>query len=122
MALVTFYDTTPPYGYPGEIPADALPCKGSKSLIMASWPQSEPNCVAISDCLFEQTPDLIDTLPWSVVRIDCLADPMRPGVTYWRRVDRCDTCKQSDIGQTGEYPCAGCGLPREWDAEVRPNT
>lgn len=27
----------------------------------------------------------------------------------------CPTCGQKDHGQTGEYPCSGCGLPRTWD-------
>jgi len=27
----------------------------------------------------------------------------------------CDSCGQKDEGQTGEYPCDVCGLPRTWD-------
>ena len=29
----------------------------------------------------------------------------------------CPECKQVDVGQTGEYPCKVCGLPRVWDGE-----
>ena len=29
---------------------------------------------------------------------------------------RCDDCGQCDDGQTGEYPCPKCGLPRLHDA------
>lgn len=28
----------------------------------------------------------------------------------------CSECAQIDQGQTGEYPCPTCGLPRTWDA------
>jgi len=28
----------------------------------------------------------------------------------------CPKCAQTDAGQTGEYPCAECGLPTVWDA------
>ena len=27
----------------------------------------------------------------------------------------CARCGQVDRGQTGEYPCMGCGLPQVWD-------
>lgn len=27
----------------------------------------------------------------------------------------CISCNQIDIGQTGEYPCPGCGIPRLHD-------
>lgn len=30
-------------------------------------------------------------------------------------LEPCLKCKQVDIGQTGEYPCSGCGLPMVWD-------
>lgn len=29
--------------------------------------------------------------------------------------DPCPACGQHDQGQTGEYPCLVCGLPRVWD-------
>lgn len=31
-------------------------------------------------------------------------------------IELCPVCGQADIGQTGEYPCPRCGLPRTWDA------
>lgn len=30
---------------------------------------------------------------------------------------RCPTCGQTNIGQTGEYPCAACGLPTLHDPD-----
>ena len=27
----------------------------------------------------------------------------------------CQSCNQTDQGQTGEHPCPECGLPRLWD-------
>lgn len=29
--------------------------------------------------------------------------------------NRCEKCGQEDVGQTGEYPCARCGLPTAHD-------
>jgi len=29
--------------------------------------------------------------------------------------DACPVCGQQDVGQTGEHPCAECGLPIVWD-------
>ena len=29
----------------------------------------------------------------------------------------CPKCGQTDIGQTGEYPCNSCGLPTLWDKD-----
>ena len=29
----------------------------------------------------------------------------------------CTKCGSIDFGQTGEYPCAACGLPVAWDEE-----
>lgn len=34
--------------------------------------------------------------------------------------EHCPVCKQANIGQTGEYPCPSCGLPRLHDVEVQP--
>lgn len=31
---------------------------------------------------------------------------------------QCLACQQTDVGQTGEYPCLICGLPTAWDARV----
>jgi hypothetical protein len=30
---------------------------------------------------------------------------------------KCPDCGQSNVGQTGEYPCPTCGLPTLWDSE-----
>lgn len=27
----------------------------------------------------------------------------------------CESCRQLNIGQQGEYPCEKCGLPTQWD-------
>ena len=29
----------------------------------------------------------------------------------------CQVCHQFPVGQTGEFPCPQCGLPRSWDKE-----
>jgi len=34
------------------------------------------------------------------------------------QANTCSACGQEDKGQTGEYPCAECGLPQVWDSEV----
>lgn len=30
---------------------------------------------------------------------------------------KCPDCGQSNVGQTGEYPCPTCGLPTLWDSK-----
>ena len=27
----------------------------------------------------------------------------------------CENCGQTNVGQTGEFPCRACGLPMKWD-------
>lgn len=44
--------------------------------------------------------------PQQMVRIDMLTPPAPTA---------CPSCGQTDKGQTGEYPCPSCGLPRTWD-------
>lgn len=31
----------------------------------------------------------------------------------------CKSCGQSNIGQTGEYPCKVCKLPTTWDSSFK---
>lgn len=38
-------------------------------------------------------------------------------IALWRKFQpKCMTCGQEDVGQTGEYACEECGLPRVHDA------
>ena len=52
---------------------------------------------------------------------DLLALPLTPGDETTQFDDsallKCPVCGQTNLGQTGEYPCSACGLPTVWDTQ-----